>query len=58
VWCQAVFYLSRKYGDAKDLAVATGHLPNIRLLGEKHPEVLKARAGRPWPRTTRTRRWG
>jgi tetratricopeptide (TPR) repeat protein len=47
VWCQAVFYLDRKYkkADAGDLARARSELVNIALLGEKHPEVLKAMAG-------------
>lgn len=44
IWAQAVFALKRKYGkaSAEDLAKATSELPNIKLLGEKHPEVLRA----------------
>jgi predicted Zn finger-like uncharacterized protein len=44
IWSQAVFALKRKYGkaSAEDLAKATSELQNIKLLGEKHPEVLKA----------------
>ncbi len=47
IWCQSVYYLKRKYGlaDPAELAKATDELPNIMLLGEKHPEVLKALAG-------------
>jgi predicted Zn finger-like uncharacterized protein len=46
VWSQAVFHLSRKYGkaDPAEVATATGSLVNIKLLGEKHPEVLKTEA--------------
>ncbi len=44
VWSQAVFRLKRTYGKAsdQDLARAREELPNIKLLGEKHLEVLKA----------------
>ncbi|MEW6433908.1 MAG: tetratricopeptide repeat protein, partial [Myxococcota bacterium] len=47
VWCQAVFYLDRKYrkADPLELSRARSELVNIALLGEKHPEVLKAMAG-------------
>lgn len=47
VWCQAVFYLQRKYNTASaaDVATATAELENIQLLGEKHIEVVKAQAG-------------
>lgn len=47
VWCQAVFYLERKYRKASpgELAQAHGELVNIVLLSDKHPEVLKAMAG-------------
>ncbi|MFT3709507.1 MAG: tetratricopeptide repeat protein [Archangium sp.] len=46
VWCQAVFYLDRKYGkaDPGELQQARDELVNVRLLGEKHPEVLKTEA--------------
>lgn len=47
VWSQAVYALNRKYGAAApgEVEQADGELFNIELLGEKHPEVLKARAG-------------
>lgn len=47
VWCQAVFYLQRKYSGASaaELANAKGALDPIQLLGEKHVEVIKALAG-------------
>ncbi|MBX5484016.1 MAG: tetratricopeptide repeat protein, partial [Myxococcaceae bacterium] len=47
VWCQAVFFLDRRYAAAKpdELNTARRELENIRLLGEKHPEVVKALAG-------------
>ncbi|MDP3571697.1 MAG: tetratricopeptide repeat protein [Archangium sp.] len=46
VWCQAVFYLDRKFGKAEpaELEQAQKEIVNIRLLGEKHPEVLKTEA--------------
>lgn len=46
VWSQAVFSLKRKYGKAseEDLARAREELPNIKLLGAKHQEVLKSLA--------------
>jgi predicted Zn finger-like uncharacterized protein len=46
VWCQAVFYLDRKYNkaDPAELEQAQNEIVNIRLLGEKHPEVLKTEA--------------
>ena len=46
VWCQAIFYLSRKYGaaSADDLSRANALLDQLLLLGEKHSEVLKANA--------------
>ncbi len=46
VWCQAVFYLDRKFGkaDPAELAQAQDELVNIKLLGDKHPEVLKTEA--------------
>ncbi len=46
VWCQAVFYLDRKFGKAEpaELEQAQNEIVNIRLLGEKHPEVLKTEA--------------
>ncbi|MCU0695866.1 MAG: zinc-ribbon domain-containing protein [Myxococcaceae bacterium] len=46
VWNQTVYALKRRYGaDAPgEVQQADGELFNIELLGEKHPEVLKARA--------------
>lgn len=46
VWAQAVFYLERKYGkaDPAELEQARNSIVDIRLLGEKHPEVLKTEA--------------
>jgi predicted Zn finger-like uncharacterized protein len=46
VWNQAVYALQRRYGAANpgEVQQADGELFNIELLGEKHPEVLKARA--------------
>lgn len=46
VWAQAVFYLSRKYdkAEAGELDLARSELVNIKLLGEKDPEVLKTMA--------------
>ncbi len=46
IWCQAVFYLDRKFGKAEpaEIEQAQNELVNIRLLGEKHPEVLKTEA--------------
>ncbi|HZH03183.1 MAG TPA: tetratricopeptide repeat protein, partial [Myxococcaceae bacterium] len=47
VWDQAVFYLQRRYG-AKDVDPARradASLEDIQLLGTKHVEVAKARAG-------------
>ncbi|MHB8874756.1 MAG: zinc-ribbon domain-containing protein, partial [Myxococcaceae bacterium] len=47
VWCQAIFYLHRRYAAAKpaELATAKAALEDIQLLGKKHPEVVKAMAG-------------
>lgn len=47
VWNQAVYSLQRKYNAAApgEVLQADGELTNIELLGEKHVEVLKARAG-------------
>ncbi len=47
VWCQSIFYLSRKFaaGTPQDLSKARAELENINLLGEKHVEVVKAHAG-------------
>ncbi|MBX7117210.1 MAG: zinc-ribbon domain-containing protein, partial [Myxococcaceae bacterium] len=47
VWCQAIFYLGRKFAAAtpQDLSKAKAELENINLLGEKHVEVVKAHAG-------------
>ncbi len=46
LWCQSVFYLKRKYdkADPAELEQAKSEIVNIRLLGEKHPEVLKTEA--------------
>ncbi len=46
VWSQAVFYLDRKFGkaDPGELAQARSSIVDIRLLGEKHPELLKTEA--------------
>lgn len=46
IWCQSVFYLQRKYqkADPNELAQAKAELVNVKLLGEKHPEVLKTLA--------------
>ncbi len=47
VWCQAIFYLQRKYGAAtsEESAQAVLLLEDILLLGEKNNEVIKAVAG-------------
>lgn len=47
VWNQAVYSLHRRYGAAGpgEVAQADSELTNLELLGEKHIEVLKARAG-------------
>lgn len=47
VWCQAVFYLQRRYAAAtpSELAEAKDALDDIDLLGERNVEALKARAG-------------
>lgn len=47
VWSQAVYSLHRRYNAAGqgEVAQADGELTNLELLGEKHVEVLKARAG-------------
>jgi cellulose synthase operon protein C len=46
VWCQAVFHLDRRYGKAlqAELEQARSELVNVKLLGDKHPEVLKTLA--------------
>jgi predicted Zn finger-like uncharacterized protein len=46
VWCQAVFYLARKYRTVApaELAAAQAQLVNVKLLGDKHPEVLRTLA--------------
>lgn len=46
VWSQAVFYLDRKYhaASAADVQKAQGELGNVKLLGDKHPEVLRTLA--------------
>ncbi|MFZ5470790.1 MAG: tetratricopeptide repeat protein [Myxococcota bacterium] len=48
VWCQAIYYLQRRYAAANpsEQAKAEAAIANIKLLGEKHPEVVKALAGR------------
>jgi tetratricopeptide (TPR) repeat protein len=47
MWCQAVFYLNRKFASATgaDVTRAQAELVNINLLGEKHVEVVKANVG-------------
>jgi tetratricopeptide (TPR) repeat protein len=47
VWCQAIFYLQRRYGAAtsEESAKAVALLEDILLLGEKNNEVIKAVAG-------------
>lgn len=47
VWSQAIFYLQRRYAAAKpmELQLARSELINIQLIGDKHPEVVKALAG-------------
>lgn len=47
VWCQAVFYLQRRYAAAspRDVQLAKDKLADIQLLGKKHPDVVKAVAG-------------
>lgn len=47
IWCQAIFYLQRRYAAANpaELSQANAELENIVLLGKKHPEVVKALAG-------------
>ncbi|MBX7098126.1 MAG: tetratricopeptide repeat protein, partial [Myxococcaceae bacterium] len=47
VWCQAVFYLQRRYAAANpvDAQEAVKALDDIELLGKKHVEVTKAKAG-------------
>jgi predicted Zn finger-like uncharacterized protein len=47
LWCQAVFYLSRKFGasSASDLSRAAALLETIPLLGDRNVEVVKATAG-------------
>ncbi|MBF5042853.1 tetratricopeptide repeat protein [Aggregicoccus sp. 17bor-14] len=47
LWCQAVFYLQRRYAAATpaDLARAQEALPAVEMLGAKDPEVVKAFAG-------------
>ena len=47
IWCQAIFYLQRRFAAASpaELATAIDSLPKIELLGKKHPEVVKAQAG-------------
>ncbi|MBS1148634.1 MAG: family finger-like domain/tetratricopeptide repeat protein, partial [Myxococcaceae bacterium] len=47
IWCQSIFYLQRKYAAASpaEMTQAQAELENIKLLGAKHPEAVKARAG-------------
>jgi predicted Zn finger-like uncharacterized protein len=47
LWCQAVFYLDRRYAAAKppQLAQARAALESLQLLGEKNAEAVKAAAG-------------
>jgi tetratricopeptide (TPR) repeat protein len=47
IWSQAVFYLDRRYGAASpgELEKAKATLEEIRILGQKHPELIKAAAG-------------
>jgi tetratricopeptide (TPR) repeat protein len=47
IWCQAIFYLQRKYAAATpgEIQQAADQLANIELLGAKNPEVVKAHAG-------------
>ncbi len=47
VWCQAVFYLQRRYASATpaQLKDAVSALDSLPLLGKKHPEVVKAQVG-------------
>ncbi len=47
VWCQSVFYLQRRYGAAKpaDVARANSALEEIKALGQRNIEVVKAAAG-------------
>jgi predicted Zn finger-like uncharacterized protein len=46
-WCQAVFYLQRRYAAAtpQEKQDAEAALPRIQLLGMKNAEVVKAMAG-------------
>ena len=46
IWNQAVYALNRRYAASApaDVQLANDELRNIELLGEKHPELLKARA--------------
>ncbi len=46
-WSQSVFYLQRRYNAATpdEVRRAKEAQPHLRLLGEKHPEVVKALAG-------------
>jgi tetratricopeptide (TPR) repeat protein len=47
VWCQAIFYLKRRYSSATpaEVAKAEESLEDIQLLGKKNVEVVKALAG-------------
>ena len=48
VWCQAVFYLQRRYAAAtpQEKQEAADALERVELLGKKNAEVVKAFAGR------------
>lgn len=47
VWSQAVYYLYRRYAaaTASEVKAADRSLPNIQLLGEKNPDVVKSYVG-------------
>jgi tetratricopeptide (TPR) repeat protein len=47
VWDQAIFYLQRRYASSTpaELSTATASLEDIKLLGEKEPEIVKAEVG-------------
>ncbi len=47
VWCQAIFYLQRRYAAVSpaDLATANTSLDAVQMLGKKNTEVVKAFAG-------------
>jgi tetratricopeptide (TPR) repeat protein len=47
IWSESVFYLQRRYGLASpgELARATASLEEIKILGQKNSDVIKATAG-------------